>query len=101
MAVIGSTAFSPIKAVYRGSINILGIGSYLQYWAIGANVNMSKSFLEVSGSQGGLVLYGGSFYNWRGVASLTGSNQISTVGNYLSGSRYTENTFKWQVIEYI
>lgn len=101
MAVIGSSEFSPIKNIYRGSITVSGSSSYLQYWAIGTNVNMSKSFLTVSGSQSGLVVYNSNFYDWRGVISLTGSNQMSTTTQYLSGSRYTDNIFKWQIVEYI
>ena len=101
MAVIGSSEFSPIKNIYRGTITVSGSSSYLQYWSIGANVNMSKSFLTVRGSQSGMVVYGGSFYDWRGVISLTGSNQISTTTNYLTGSLYTVSIFKWQVVEYI
>jgi len=100
MAVIGSSAFSPIKAIYRGESTMAQWGNV----NIGGTINTSKSFVNSSFRSGAAA------YNSNNETTLTVSGSCKIVSStqlYITKGFYGHTnpwmniTVFWEVVEYV
>mgnify|MGYP003681507080 FL=1 len=101
MAVIGTSAFSPIKAIYRGLIQPQINSNYSASFAIGGTIVLAKSFLTTS-------IRMGQYYQATDQASGTNSSlQITSTTQLTYRNMFNQGQIRgycqinWEVIEYI
>ena len=101
MAVIGTSAFSPIKAIYRGLIQPNSLSNNITSFAIGGNIVLAKSFLTTS-------IRMGQYYTATDQASGTNSSlQITSTTQLTYRNMFNQGQIRgycqinWEVIEYI
>ena len=100
MAVIGSSAFSPIKSIRRGETTIAQWGNV----NIGGTVNTSKSFVNSSFRSGSAA----ASSDLRTTLAVSGSCKIVsstqlyiTKGFYGYTNPWMNITVFWEVVEYV
>ena len=98
---LGTSTFSPIKAVYRGLIQPTLTSNASANFAIGGNVVLAKSFLSVNIRMG---QYYNSTHEASGTTSslqITGTNQLTYRNMFNQGGIKGYCQINWEVIEYI
>ena len=101
MAVIGSTAFSPIKAVYRGLIQPSLTSNASATFSIGGNVVLAKSFLTTSIRMGQYYQATDQASGTNSSLQITGTNSLTYRNMFNQGQLRGYCQINWEVIEYI